>query len=98
MLLVDVSQSTLTRGHAVFHLFVDAAGRCGVPLRWSVNWEAVVRNADETGRTAISAAVAATTVLTSCLWEKVVVVASVRWMPKAVVHRLDLDENGVAAA
>jgi len=98
MLLVDVSQSTLTRSHAVFHLFVDPAGGRGVPLCWSVNWEAVVRNADETGRTAISAAVAATTVLTSSLWEKVVVVASVRWMSKAVVHRLDLDENGVAAA
>jgi len=95
---VYVSQSALASGHAVFHFLVDSTGCFGVPLRWSVNWEAVVRNTDDAGRAAIRAAVAAATVLACCLWEEMVVVAAIRWMTKAMVHRLDLDEDGIAAA
>ena len=98
MLLADVSQFALAGGHAVFHLLVNPACGCGVPLSWPVDWEAVVGDADNAGRTAILAAVAAAIVVASCLWEEMVVVASVSWVPKAVVHRLDLDEDGIAAA
>ena len=93
---VYVSQSALASGHAVFHFLVDSTGCFGVPLRWSVNWEAVVRNTDDAGRAAIRAAVAAATVLACCFWEEMV--AATRWMTKAIVHRLDLDEDGIAAA
>lgn len=95
---VYVSQSALASGHAVFHFLVDSTGCFGVPLRWSVNREAVVRDTDDAGGAAIRAAVAAATVLACCLWEEMVMVAAIRWMTKAVVHRLDLDEDGIAAA
>ena len=59
----DVGQRTFASRLAVFHLLVDSASSSRVPLRGTVDWEAIICYTDDSRWTSVLAAVATSVVV-----------------------------------